>query len=66
MAHYVFGCKTPYVPNAKAMQTHKYVHRRHNMSTSKFECPAKILTLDKANYGESEHIYVNMLCDMNT
>ena len=43
MAHYVFGCKNPCVPNAKAMQTHKYVHIRHNISTPKFECPAKNL-----------------------
>ena len=43
MAHYIFGCKTPYVPNAKVMQTHKYVHIWHNMSTPEFECPAKML-----------------------
>ena len=66
MAHYIFGCKTPYVPNAKVIQTHKYVHISQNMSTPKFECPAKILIPDKANYGELEHIYVNMLSDMST
>ena len=38
----------------------------HNISTPKSECPAKILTLDKANYRESKHIYVNMLSDMST
>ena len=36
------------------------------MSTHKFEWPAKILTLDKANYRELEHIYVNMLSDVST
>ena len=64
MAHYVFGCKPPYVPNAKAMKTHKYVHIRYNISTLKFESPAKKFTLDKAYYGGSEHIYVNMLSYM--
>ena len=33
IAQYIFGCKTPYVLNAKVMQTHKYVYIRHNMST---------------------------------
>ena len=66
IAHYIFGCKTPYVLNAKVMQTQKYVHIRHNMSTPKFESPAKVLIPDKANYGELEHIYVNMLSDLST
>ena len=66
MAHYVFGCKTPYVSNAKSIQTHKYVHITHNMSTHKFELPTKILTLDKGNYGELAQIYVNMQSYMNT
>ena len=60
MAHYVLGCKTPYVANAKSMQTHKYICITHNMHTHKFECPAKILTLDKGNYGESAQIFVTM------
>ena len=53
MAHYVFGCETPYVSNTTSIQTHKYVCITHNMSTYKFECPTKILTLDKGNYRES-------------
>ena len=53
MAHYVFGCKTLYVSNATSIQTHQYVHITHNISTHKFKCPTKILTLDKGNYGES-------------
>ena len=36
------------------------------MHTHKFECPAKNLTLDKGNYGESAQIYVNMQSSMNT
>ena len=48
------------------MQTNKYVHIMYNMSTHKFECPVKILTLDKANYGELKHIYIYMLSDMST
>ena len=58
--------KTPYVSNAKSMQTHKYVCITHYMHTHKFECPAKILTLDKGNYGESAQIYVTMQSYMNT
>ena len=38
------------------MQTHKYVYIWDNMSTPEFECLAKILIPDKANYGELEHI----------
>ena len=60
MVHYVIGCKTLYVSNAKSMQTHKYVYITHNMPTHKFECPGKNLTLDKGNYRESAQIYVNM------
>ena len=60
MAHYILGCKTPYVSNAKSMQTHKYVCITHNMDTHKFECPAKILTLDKGNYRKLAQIYVTM------
>ena len=60
MAQYVSKCDTPCAPNAKSMQTHKYVHITHSMSTHKFECPAKILTLDEVIYGESVQIYVNM------
>ena len=47
IAHYTFGCKTPYVLIAKVMQTHEYVHIWHNVSTSKFECPAKVLIQTK-------------------
>ena len=36
------------------------------MPTHKFECPEKILTLDKGNYRESAQIYVNMQSYMNT
>ena len=36
------------------------------MHTHKFECPAKILTLDKGNYGELAQIYVTMRSYMNT
>ena len=36
------------------------------MPTYKFECPEKILTLDKGNYRESAQIYVNMQSYMNT
>ena len=111
ITHYMFWCKTLYVPNIKSIQNiwalhpipqppsksfsaqfilqdniwhitclhaktpifpmqwqckHKYVHIRHNMSKHKFECAAKISTTDKANYGKSEHIYVNMLSHMIT
>ena len=66
MAQYVSKCETPCAPNAKSMQKHKYVHIAHSMSTHKFECPAKILTLDEVNYGESAQIYVNMQSSMNT
>ena len=66
MTHYVIGCKTLYVSNAKSMQTHKYVYITHNMPTHKFEWPEKILTLDKGNYRESAQIYVNMQSYMNT
>ena len=66
MAQYVSKCETPCALNAMSMQTNKYVHITHNMSTHKFECPAKILTLDKGNYGESAQIYVNMQSSMNT
>ena len=48
------------------MQTHKYVYITHNMSTHKFECPGKNLTLDKGKYKESAQIYVNMQSYMNT
>ena len=66
MVHYVIGCKTLNVSNAKSMQTHKYVYITHNMPTHKFECPGKNLTLDKGNYKESAQIYVNMQSYMNT
>ena len=66
MAQYVSKCETPCAPNAKSMQTHKYLHITHSMSTHKFECPAKILTLDEVNYRESAQIYVNMQSYMNT
>ena len=66
MAHYVLGCKTPYVSNAMSMQTLKYVCITDNMHTHKFEFPAKILSLDKGNYGESAQIYVTMRSYMNT
>ena len=38
----------------------------HNMPTHKFECPEKILILDKGNYRELAQIYVNMQSYMNT
>ena len=66
MAQYVSKCETPCAPNAKSMQKDKYVHIAHRMSTHKFECPAKILTLDEVNYRESAQIYVNMQSSMNT
>ena len=66
MAQYVSKCETPCVPNAKSMQTHKCVHITHSMSTHKFECPSKILTIDEVNYRELAQIYVNMQSSMNT
>ena len=36
------------------------------MPTHKFECPEKILILDKGNYRELAQIYVNMQSYMNT
>ena len=66
LAHYMFVCKTPYVSNANSMQAHKCVHTTHNVSTHKFECPAKNLTIDKGNYRELAQIYVNMQSDINT
>ena len=53
LAHDMFCCETPYPTNANSMQTHKCVHTTHNMSTHKFECPAKNLTIHKGNYRES-------------
>ena len=53
-------CETPYTPNAKSMETHKYVCITHNMSTHKIGCPAKILIIDESNYRELAQIYVDM------
>ena len=60
MAQYVSKCEIPCAPNAKSMQKHKYVCITHSMSTHKFECPEKVLTLYEVNYGESAQICVNM------
>ena len=65
LAHYMFCCKTPYPTNANSMQTHKCVHTTHNMSTHKFECPAKNLTIHKCNYRELAQMYVIMRSYMN-
>ena len=52
--------KPQYIPNGNAMQTHKYVCISYNMTQHKFECPAKILTIEEGKYSVSEYIYVNM------
>ena len=66
MVQYVSKCKTPCAPNAKSRQTHNYVHITHSISTHKFECPEKILTLDEVNYRKLAQIYVNVWSYMNT
>ena len=57
MAHYVVSYKTLYVYIAITIQTGKYVHITHNMSTHKFECPMEILTLDEGIYGKGTYLH---------
>ena len=41
------------------------IAQTHNMSTHKFECPAKNLTIHKCNYRESAQMYVILRSYMN-
>ena len=58
MVYYVVTCKILYVHIVITIQTHKYAHIAHNMSTHKFECPVEILTIDEGIYRKAAHIYV--------
>ena len=66
MAYYAVKFKTLYVGITITIQTHKYLYITHNMSTHKFECPMKILTLDEGIYRKAALIYINGLCDIRT